>query len=116
MAAAKSGIVAGGNSIVIAHIGILVITDHRIGAALLRTGHADGAAGHLDGRGVYAHGIHSLRCGQPVLIRRHSHQQHSILFLHGKSDAKADLIGAVHHLRSFQHKDRILLRVCTGFI
>ncbi len=116
VAAAKSRIGAGGNTIVIAHKGVLIVADYGIGTSLLRAGHADGAAGHLDGRGVYTHGIHSLRRGEPLFIRRHRHQQQISLLLHGHADAKTNLLGAVHHLRSLHHKDGLLLRICPRLI
>ena len=73
MSCAKSRQISGSDAVVIPHIGIGVVSDHRVGASLLRAGHVNGASGHLHRSGVDVHRVDSLSILQPAFISCHGH-------------------------------------------
>ena len=78
MPAPKTCIIARCDAVVIARIGVLVVSDDLIRASLLRAGKAYGAAGHLYGGWVYAHRIDALRRIQPFPVRRDGHKVQAV--------------------------------------
>ncbi len=95
----------------------MVVPYDRVGAALLRTCHADSAARDLNGRRIDAHRIDPLRSIQPRSVRGYSYQIHVVPgLLQFHPHTETDLPGGVFHLRSLQNKNGSFLRHSVRFM
>ena len=110
--------ISGGDTVIIAHIRICIISDHGIRAALLSAGHMDRTFTYLNSGRIDPYRIDAVICIQPVTVRGNGNRIGGFFtaFLQLKFHAERDLSRRVLHLRSLQHEYCVLFGICSLFI
>ena len=110
--------ISGGDTVIIAHIRICIISDHGIRAALLSAGHMDRTFAYLNSGRIDPYRIDAVICIQPVTVRGNGNRIIGFFtaFLQLKFHAERDLSRRVLHLRSLQNEYCVLFGICSLFI